>query len=131
MSWVEFLRFTLELLWKLYFSSLTLSKHFIWYNSNILFLEFNNGSTYLSTRYYCRVHYILHPMSRVVCLITTIHLCVFSILQRTSWKNLFAYMGPGFLVSIAYIDPGNCKIRSHFSWFSSVATLIKVNNKLT
>lgn len=25
----------------------------------------------------------------------------------TSWKNLFAYMGPGFLVSIAYIDPGN------------------------
>ncbi|KAI3982384.1 hypothetical protein MKX01_041222 [Papaver californicum] len=23
------------------------------------------------------------------------------------WKNLFAYMGPGFLVSIAYIDPGN------------------------
>lgn len=31
-------------------------------------------------------------------------------LQKTSWKNLFAYMGPGFLVSIAYIDPGNCKI---------------------
>ncbi|WOH09945.1 hypothetical protein DCAR_0729406 [Daucus carota subsp. sativus] len=27
--------------------------------------------------------------------------------ERTSWKNLFAYMGPGFLVSIAYIDPGN------------------------
>ncbi|XP_062007988.1 metal transporter Nramp1-like [Rosa rugosa] len=27
--------------------------------------------------------------------------------DRTSWKNLFAYMGPGFLVSIAYIDPGN------------------------
>ncbi|KAB5573112.1 hypothetical protein DKX38_000306 [Salix brachista] len=26
---------------------------------------------------------------------------------RKSWKNLFAYMGPGFLVSIAYIDPGN------------------------
>ncbi|KAJ0075109.1 hypothetical protein Patl1_34739 [Pistacia atlantica] len=26
---------------------------------------------------------------------------------KTSWKNLFAYMGPGFLVSIAYIDPGN------------------------
>ncbi|KAL1298016.1 metal transporter Nramp1 [Arachis hypogaea] len=24
-----------------------------------------------------------------------------------SWKNLFSYMGPGFLVSIAYIDPGN------------------------
>ncbi|XP_020232645.1 metal transporter Nramp6 [Cajanus cajan] len=24
-----------------------------------------------------------------------------------SWKNLFAYVGPGFLVSIAYIDPGN------------------------
>ncbi|KAG6669586.1 metal transporter Nramp6 isoform X1 [Carya illinoinensis] len=27
--------------------------------------------------------------------------------DRTSWKNLFAYIGPGFLVSIAYIDPGN------------------------
>lgn len=32
--------------------------------------------------------------------------------QKKSWKNLFAYMGPGFLVSIAYIDPGNCKICS-------------------
>ncbi|KAE7997233.1 hypothetical protein FH972_001883 [Carpinus fangiana] len=30
--------------------------------------------------------------------------------DRRSWRNLFAYMGPGFLVSIAYIDPGNCKI---------------------
>ncbi|CAN0919766.1 Metal transporter Nramp1 [Linum grandiflorum] len=28
-------------------------------------------------------------------------------MQRKSWKNLFSYMGPGFLVSIAYIDPGN------------------------
>ncbi|KAJ3708381.1 hypothetical protein LUZ61_012086 [Rhynchospora tenuis] len=27
--------------------------------------------------------------------------------EKSSWKNLFAYMGPGFLVSIAYIDPGN------------------------
>ncbi|TKY64626.1 Metal transporter Nramp6 [Spatholobus suberectus] len=27
--------------------------------------------------------------------------------DRKSWKNLFAYVGPGFLVSIAYIDPGN------------------------
>ncbi|XP_052300196.1 metal transporter Nramp6 isoform X2 [Citrus sinensis] len=27
--------------------------------------------------------------------------------RKTSWKNLFAYIGPGFLVSIAYIDPGN------------------------
>ncbi|EPS63802.1 metal transporter, partial [Genlisea aurea] len=27
--------------------------------------------------------------------------------EEKSWKNLFAYMGPGFLVSIAYIDPGN------------------------
>ncbi|KAL5160444.1 Metal transporter Nramp1 [Glycine soja] len=27
--------------------------------------------------------------------------------DTTSWKNLFAYVGPGFLVSIAYIDPGN------------------------
>jgi hypothetical protein len=34
----------------------------------------------------------------------------FVLLQKTSWKNLFSYIGPGFLVSIAYIDPGNCKI---------------------
>ncbi|KAK0578012.1 hypothetical protein LWI29_003650 [Acer saccharum] len=27
--------------------------------------------------------------------------------DKKSWKNLFDYMGPGFLVSIAYIDPGN------------------------
>ncbi|XXG65952.1 hypothetical protein AAC387_Pa05g3529 [Persea americana] len=27
--------------------------------------------------------------------------------ERKSWKNLFSYLGPGFLVSIAYIDPGN------------------------
>ncbi|CAA2988723.1 metal transporter Nramp6-like [Olea europaea subsp. europaea] len=27
--------------------------------------------------------------------------------QKKSWKNFFAYLGPGFLVSIAYIDPGN------------------------
>ncbi|KAF7134394.1 hypothetical protein RHSIM_Rhsim08G0206300 [Rhododendron simsii] len=27
--------------------------------------------------------------------------------DKKSWRNLFAYVGPGFLVSIAYIDPGN------------------------
>ncbi|KAK9677310.1 hypothetical protein RND81_11G135400 [Saponaria officinalis] len=27
--------------------------------------------------------------------------------EKKSWKNFFSYMGPGFLVSIAYIDPGN------------------------
>ena len=37
-------------------------------------------------------------------------------MQKKSWKNFFSYLiGPGFLVSIAYIDPGNCKIRSLFS----------------
>lgn len=30
-------------------------------------------------------------------------------MQKKSWKNFFSYLGPGFLVSIAYIDPGNCK----------------------
>lgn len=35
-------------------------------------------------------------------------------MQKKSWKNFFSYLGPGFLVSIAYIDPGNCKIRSLF-----------------
>ncbi|KAK1325663.1 Metal transporter Nramp3 [Acorus calamus] len=27
--------------------------------------------------------------------------------ERKSWKNFFSYLGPGFLVAIAYIDPGN------------------------
>ncbi|KAL1192643.1 Metal transporter Nramp1 [Cardamine amara subsp. amara] len=27
--------------------------------------------------------------------------------EKKSWKNFFAYLGPGFLVAIAYIDPGN------------------------
>ncbi|CAH9083025.1 unnamed protein product [Cuscuta europaea] len=27
--------------------------------------------------------------------------------DKKSWKNFFAYLGPGFLVCIAYIDPGN------------------------
>ncbi|MCD7449453.1 Metal transporter nramp1, partial [Datura stramonium] len=27
--------------------------------------------------------------------------------DKKSWKNIFSYIGPGFLVSIAYIDPGN------------------------
>ncbi|XP_062229560.1 metal transporter Nramp3-like isoform X1 [Phragmites australis] len=27
--------------------------------------------------------------------------------EKNGWKNLFSYIGPGFLVSIAYIDPGN------------------------
>ncbi|KAH6781822.1 NRAMP metal ion transporter 6 [Perilla frutescens var. hirtella] len=27
--------------------------------------------------------------------------------DNKSWKNLFSYIGPGFLVCIAYIDPGN------------------------
>jgi len=26
---------------------------------------------------------------------------------KFSWSKLMAFMGPGFLVSIAYIDPGN------------------------
>ena len=41
--------------------------------------------------------------------------------QKNSWKNLFSYVGPGFLVSIAYIDPGNCKIKQihfHSVWLS-------------
>ncbi|RLM54850.1 metal transporter Nramp3 isoform X2 [Panicum miliaceum] len=30
--------------------------------------------------------------------------------EKNSWKNLFSYIGPGFLVSIAYIDPGNSRL---------------------
>lgn len=28
-------------------------------------------------------------------------------LQRFSFRKLWAFMGPGFLMSIAYLDPGN------------------------
>ncbi|KAG6497413.1 hypothetical protein ZIOFF_045312 [Zingiber officinale] len=28
--------------------------------------------------------------------------------QKPTWKRFMAYVGPGFLVSMAYIDPGNC-----------------------
>ncbi|XAR55553.1 hypothetical protein NMG60_11035655 [Bertholletia excelsa] len=27
--------------------------------------------------------------------------------QKPGWRNFFAYVGPGFLVSLAYLDPGN------------------------
>ncbi|KAI7986744.1 Metal transporter Nramp6, partial [Camellia lanceoleosa] len=33
--------------------------------------------------------------------------------DKKSWRNLFAYIGPGFLVSIAYMDPGNFETNLH------------------
>ncbi|RZC69669.1 hypothetical protein C5167_032810 [Papaver somniferum] len=27
--------------------------------------------------------------------------------QKPGWKNFLAHVGPGFLVSLAYLDPGN------------------------
>ncbi|CAK9168736.1 unnamed protein product [Ilex paraguariensis] len=27
--------------------------------------------------------------------------------QKPGWKNFLSYVGPGFLVSLAYLDPGN------------------------
>lgn len=29
--------------------------------------------------------------------------------ETPRWKKLLSYVGPGFLVSVAYLDPGNCK----------------------
>lgn len=40
-------------------------------------------------------------------LIDTVDVDQIVVPDKRSWKNLFSYMGPGFLVSIAYIDPGN------------------------
>lgn len=40
-------------------------------------------------------------------LIDTVDVEQIVVSERRSWKNFFAYLGPGFLVSIAYIDPGN------------------------
>ncbi|KMT01050.1 hypothetical protein BVRB_9g223080 [Beta vulgaris subsp. vulgaris] len=40
-------------------------------------------------------------------LIETIETDQILVSEKKSWKNFFSYMGPGFLVSIAYIDPGN------------------------
>ncbi|KAM7518824.1 hypothetical protein LguiB_017786 [Lonicera macranthoides] len=30
--------------------------------------------------------------------------------QKAGWRNFMSYVGPGFLVSLAYLDPGNCII---------------------
>lgn len=30
-------------------------------------------------------------------------------IQKPGWKKFLAHVGPGFLVSLAYLDPGNCK----------------------
>lgn len=46
----------------------------------------------------------IHVRSRLIDTIETQQIIVS---EKKSWKNFFAYMGPGFLVSIAYIDPGN------------------------
>ena len=52
--------------------------------------------------------------------------------QDNSWKNLFSYIGPGFLVSIAYIDPGNCKIKQiHFHSVSLSISLLPLVYPLT
>ena len=29
--------------------------------------------------------------------------------ETPRWKTLLGHVGPGFLVSVAYLDPGNCK----------------------
>lgn len=45
-----------------------------------------------------------HVRSRLIDTVETQQVLVS---EKKSWKNFFSYMGPGFLVSIAYIDPGN------------------------
>jgi hypothetical protein len=34
--------------------------------------------------------------------------------QKRGIRKLLAYLGPGFLVAIAYIDPGNCEYHHPF-----------------
>ena len=29
--------------------------------------------------------------------------------QKPGWKKFLSHVGPGFLVSLAYLDPGNCE----------------------
>lgn len=29
--------------------------------------------------------------------------------ETPKWKKVLGYIGPGILVSVAYLDPGNCK----------------------
>lgn len=36
-------------------------------------------------------------------------------MQKPGWKRFLAHVGPGFLVSMAYLDPGNCKTFTKFS----------------
>ncbi|KAK2966447.1 hypothetical protein RJ640_005426 [Escallonia rubra] len=39
--------------------------------------------------------------------------------QKPGWRNFLTYVGPGFLVSIAYIDPGNFL----YPWYTQRATV--------
>ncbi|KAG6483751.1 hypothetical protein ZIOFF_060405 [Zingiber officinale] len=45
-----------------------------------------------------------------------------SLAVAPGWKRFLAHVGPGFLVSLAYLDPGNCKHLSHspnaFVWLT-------------
>ena len=33
-----------------------------------------------------------------------------SMIQKPGWRKFLSHVGPGFLVSLAYLDPGNCKL---------------------
>ncbi|GMY06709.1 metal transporter Nramp5-like [Fagus crenata] len=32
--------------------------------------------------------------------------------EKPGWRKFLSHVGPGFLVSLAYLDPGNCESRS-------------------
>ncbi|KAL6525054.1 hypothetical protein OROMI_030647 [Orobanche minor] len=36
--------------------------------------------------------------------------------QKPGWRNFWSYVGPGFLVSLAYLDPGNSKHGYELLW---------------
>jgi manganese transport protein len=34
--------------------------------------------------------------------------------QKTGWRKFFAFIGPAYLVSVGYMDPGNCSVVAKF-----------------
>ena len=68
------------------------------YHFNLEFLEYNGWVGVLK----CRVVLLLTRL-----FITSSFL--FCATQEPSWKRFLAHVGPGFMVSLAYLDPGNCE----------------------
>lgn len=44
--------------------------------------------------------------------------------ETPTWKKGLAFLGPGILVSVAYLDPGNCTILYSYVLFKSYVHMV-------